>query len=354
MLGVDVRPYALTGKMLSENAGAGDENYLTYRGRFTGGDFAIEPDWPYWAAWSKGGPVATPNDTYGNFNIGVFPVFLDLRIFNPGREKLTIRTAEVIVAESYADLEPIVRLQDGNSGGGVSCEIVNFTPNRVESCEVAFNILPPTAPPKFDEYQFVEKTEPFIKSTKFSLARAMTAMGMDAAAIAAIEKMPEDNRARTAAKERVRSELSKFPKFLQASEGSFLFAYCLVAGEIRIGWTDHAGAKQTRRVKFQFRKCFAQFGAENAVDGPSSGKYEVMLKTTGKGYVVPFAYQKPIPAGGNDRFTVQVASPVSTYQSFRIRLTASDGREILSPPCRLHFLVPRNYSWKEGHVIEDQ
>ena len=78
-----------------------------------------------------------------------------------------------------------------------------------------------------------------------------------------------------------------------------------------------------------------------------------MLKTTGKSYLVPFAYKKTIIPGGNDRFTMQVASELSSYQSFRIRLTTTDNRELLSPPCRLHFLVPRNYSWKEGHVIED-
>ena len=57
--------------------------------------------------------------------------------------------------------------------------------------------------------------------------------------------------------------------------------------------------------------------------------------------------------GANDRFTLKVASEGLTYQNFRIRLTTADGREIISPRCRMHFLVPRKFSWKEGYVIED-
>ena len=38
MLGVDVRRYALDGEILGQGVGRGDEQYLTYRGRFTEGD----------------------------------------------------------------------------------------------------------------------------------------------------------------------------------------------------------------------------------------------------------------------------------------------------------------------------
>ena len=68
---------------------------------------------------------------------------------------------------------------------------------------------------------------------------------------------------------------------------------------------------------------------------------------------MPFTYKRTIASGANDRFTLQLASEVSTYQSFRIRLTTTDGREIISPRCRMHFLVPRKFSWKEGYVIEE-
>jgi hypothetical protein len=64
--------------------------------------------------------------------------------------------------------------------------------------------------------------------------------------------------------------------------------------------------------------------------------------------------QRTIVPGANDRFTLQIASEVSTYQQFRIRLTTVDGRQIISPLCRMHFLVPRKFSRKEGYVIEDR
>ena len=71
-------------------------------------------------------------------------MFLDIRVFNPAREKLAIRRAEAVVDESFPDLEPILLVQDGNHPwtGGVTCEIVNFGAGRVGDCEFAFNILP--------------------------------------------------------------------------------------------------------------------------------------------------------------------------------------------------------------------
>jgi len=350
-LGTDVRPYALDGKIFL-NSDTGPAFYLTYRGRSEDGTFVIDSDWPYWIAWSKGGPVVTADVAPEGSSLGTYPVFLDLRLVNRGRETLEIRKAEMVVEESYADLEPILQIRDASSRGGVSCDVVNFTANPVESCEVAFNVLPKDATPTFTKFQFVEEIEPFTENARFSLARALTALKLDAAAIAAIETPGEDSAQRAPLEQRVRQSVGKFPGFVQSDNDSVFLAYSLIEGELRLGWTDHTGAKRSKRVLFQFRKCFAQFGVEEAVEGPSSGKYDVMLKATGQGYLVPFTYKRSLAANANDRFTVQVASPASSYHRFRIRLTAVDGREILSPPCRLHFLVPRNFSWREGRVIE--
>ena len=138
------------------------------------------------------------------------------------------------------------------------------------------------------------------------------------------------------------------------SDGEQFSAYGLVAGEIRIAWTDYSGLKQMKRVKFHLMKCFSMFWPEfGAGGGPSSGKYDLSLRTEGKDYVVPFTYKRTVAPGANDRFTLQVASEVSSYQNFRIRLTTADRREIISPRCRMHFLVPGKFSWKEAYVIED-
>jgi hypothetical protein len=348
MLGVDVRRYALNGDILSQGEGRVDEQYLTYRGRLTDGNFVIEPDWPYWVAWSKGGPVSGD----ASLVVGVFPVFLDIRVFNKSKEQLAIRRAEAVVEESVPDLEPILQLRDPSISGGVTCEIVNFAVNRVDNCEVAFNILPPNTEPKFESYQFIENVEPFSERATFSLAPAMNALGMDAKAIAAIETSSDDDGSRGAIMQRAEGGLGPFSKFAEAS-GDYRSAFGLIAGEVRIAWTDHLGSKRTKRVKFQFRKCFYLFGAEMAVEGAPSGNYDLFLKIEGSDYVVPFTYKRTIAPGANDRFTLQVASEVSTYQQFRIRLTTADGREIVSPLCRMHFLVPRKFSWKEGYVIEE-
>ena len=191
------------GRFSREGIGSGDEFYLTYRGRFTDGDFVIEPDWQYWVAWSKGGPVVTSDDDSGILMSECFPCFSTSASSTRRSEKLAIRRAEAVVEESFPDLEPILRLQDASSiGGGVTCEIVNFGSSRVDDCEIAFNILPPDAEPEFANYQFVEKLESFSERATFSLARAMEALGIDADAIAAIEHatttIPLENRLRFA------------------------------------------------------------------------------------------------------------------------------------------------------------
>ena len=239
------------------------------------------------------------------------------------------------------------------SYGGVTCEIVNFGLGRVDDCEVAFNILPQNAKPKFESYQFVEKVEPFSERATFSLARAMEALGIDADAIAALERLEHDDPARESVAIRATHEMRKLPN-LVVSDGDQFSAYGLVAGEFRIAWTDYSSLKQTKRVKFQLTKCFSMFWPEiGSGGGPSSGKYDLFLRTEGKDYVEPFTYKRTVVPGANDRFTLQVASKVSSYQNFRIRLTTADGREIVSPRCRMHFLVPRDHSWEEGYVIEN-
>ena len=93
VLGVDLRPYALAKKTAMAPI-------MTYLGRFTDGDFVIDSDWWYWRAWSEGGPVAT-SEEMDLMSEGVFPVALDVRAFNPTKEKLEIRHAEVVVEQSF-------------------------------------------------------------------------------------------------------------------------------------------------------------------------------------------------------------------------------------------------------------
>ena len=194
--------------------------------------------------------------------------------------------------------------------------------------------------------------EPFSKRATFSLARAIEALGIDADAIAAIERIKDDKPSQEKIALRATREMRKFSKFVK-SDGEVFSAYGLIAGEIRIAWKDYSGSKQVKRVKFQLTKCFSMFWPEFGAGGPSSGEYALSLQTEGKDYVVPFTYKRTVAPGANDRFTLQVASEVSTYQNFRIRLTTADGREIVSPRCRLHFLVPGEFSWKKGYVIEN-
>ena len=142
-------------------------------------------------------------------------MFLDIRVFNTSKETLAIDQAEVVVEESFPDLEPILRLTDASTYGGVICEIVNFSVNRVHDCEVAFDILPPNAKPKFESYQFVEKLEPFSESATFSLARAMDALGMDAGRHCRYKTMHDDDPSREATIQRAQRGTGPFSNFVR-------------------------------------------------------------------------------------------------------------------------------------------
>lgn len=360
VLGTDPQVYALNGKVfntqdpkISENT---KDNVLTYRGRWTGKDFVISPDWPYWIMWNSGGPVGG----LGNFDLGVHPVFLELRVYNPGQEKLSIASAEVEVQTSTPDRQPILEI--GSSDYTRNIEIKSFYARDVESVEVSYNLLPQGASPKFGSYQFKATIPPFAGKTFFSIESALQSLGIDMSLISEWEaaksqrvadlqsgKVPfEILEARSKALlEKIRASMGKMKAFAVDSEHAVRLEARFV-GEMAVAWADHSGAKQTTKVKVDFPKSFFVSGDEGGAGGPSSGRYDILLETDGSDYVRPFPYKRALEPGANDRFVLTIASNESSFQNFKVRLVTTDGREIISPPCRLQFLVPGGYDWNTG------
>jgi hypothetical protein len=72
----------------------------------------------------------------------------------------------------------------------------------------------------------------------------MEALGIDSDAIAAVEQLDYDDPSRESVALRARQEILKFPKFVESAKAIFS-ASGLIAGEIRLVWTDHLGSQQT-------------------------------------------------------------------------------------------------------------
>jgi hypothetical protein len=242
--------------------------------------------------------------------------------------------------------------------------IANFKDTKVDTCEISYNVQPEKEDPVFGNYKFNETLPSFTKNAEFSMAKAVDSLGIDSKAIALIDEHASRSSASGEAydfakaaaeeniiKEKVRKGLGDFAKHARTVGGT-LTLRIRVAGEMKVGWTDHLGQPASRTVKFNFLKTLCCLWPEYGAAGPSAGKSDVNLPVDGKNYSRPFAFRKTIRPGGTERFTLRMVSDASTRHSFRIRLASADGTKIVSPPCKLTYLLPAGFSWKNGFVVD--
>lgn len=364
VLGIDNRKYALDGNVIFSGEAGSHECYLTYRGRWADGEYFIAPDWPYWEKWQKGGPIGET----GNFDVGVYPVFLEMRLYNPSKENLTISSAEIDVQTSRPDNEPILEVGDGfaqdfNAYATLSMTVSSLYRQPVQTFEISFNLLPVGKQPVFGNYEFKVDVPSFTGGTVVSLAEAVAELGGKTelfkeweALNAGAEKPNTDFEALEKRKSSLLNEirsclgpLKQFEVIDKANNTMSLEARFV--GEMTVCWEDAEGAEKSKVVKLDFVKTFFVSSLEFGAGGPESGKYDVLLETNGKNYVKPFGYKRTLEPGENDRFVIQLASTASSYQNFKVRLTTTDGRELLSPACAMHFLVPGGYDWNTGFTV---
>ncbi|HUF62068.1 MAG TPA: hypothetical protein VMN36_08330 [Verrucomicrobiales bacterium] len=362
-LALDRSQYAFTGEV----AQASDEcEAIEYLGRPSDGTLVVEPDWSVWSDWNRGGPVGISDaDSFG-FEVSVFPVFLEIRLFNPSAIPLSIVSAEIEGEESHPDLEPLLVVEDaGSHAGSVLCAVLNLKDSQVDSCEISYNLQPLKEKPGYGDYRFKETLPPFRKKVEFSIAKAVDSLGIDSEAISMIDAFETewnvegedyDYEKRSAQeeliRERVRKGLGSFAKHAGGEDGSLVLDVRVV-GEMTAGWTDHLGNPASRTVKVNFLKTLCSLWPEYGAGGPVAGKFDVTLPVSAKNYATPFPYRKTVAANGAERFTLRMVSGSSSRHAFRIRLTAADGTRIVSQPCKLTYLVPAGFSWENGFVLEE-
>jgi hypothetical protein len=363
VLGIDNRKYALDGQVMFAGTGGDHRSYMTYRGRWTDKRFVITPDWPYWEKWQAGGPVGGA----GHFDVGVFPVFLEMRIYNPSLEKLTVATAEIEVQSSLPDTEPILQVGDGSSWATLSVDVSSFYRQPVESFEISYDLLPAGSDAKFGNYRFQIKVPTFSDATTFSVEDAIAKLGGDISMFKEWQALTEEaqsgkpntdfeslEKRKQTLLDKIRKNLAPLQEFAVIDKDSnTLTLEARFVGEMEVRWTGVEGEKKSKTIKLDFPKVFFVSSIEMGAGGPESGTYEVLLETSGKNYVRPFAYKRTLEPGANDRFGIQLASAASSFQQFRVRLTTTDGRELVSPQCDMHFLVPGGFDWSSGFRVRD-
>lgn len=361
-LALDRTKYAFKGEIAEQSEGSTSINYV---GRPVDGAFVIEPDWPVWTTWNRSGPIGSSDSASADFETSMFPVYLEVRVFNPGKTPLAIVSAEVEGEESHPDLEPLLDIGDASShSGGIRCGVANFKSTKVDSCEISYNIQPEKETPRFSDYKFRETLPPFETTAEFSLEKAVDSLGIDSKAIQAIDDFERANSAASGGgdyeklaaaqaviKEKVLKGLGDFAKHASTVDGS-LNLRVRVAGEMKVGWKDHLGNPASRTVKFDFKKSLCCLWPEFGAAGPSAGKFDINLPVSAKNYSKPFAFRKTVKPNGSERFNLRLVSDASTRHAFRVRITTADGSKIVSPPCKMTYLVPAGFSWKKGFVVE--
>lgn len=361
VLGIDTQKYALDGEIFSPGTQNSPAITLTYRGTWLDKFFSIVPHWPYFEKWQTGGPI--PKADLMPFDLSIQPVYLEIRVFNPSKEKISISSAEIEVEESAPDNQPILAIGDTpESHATFSTVITSFDSKPVDSVKLKFNILPISETPKFENYKYQTILEPFTSKTLWSIKKELESIGVDLSmfdewANLSKEQPPEASFEQIRSKkekllEKIKKNIGPLKKF-DDSNGNLSTFSARLAGEITTQWIDYKGEKKEHTVKFNFEKCFFQADVEFGAGGPSSGNYQVMLETNGSNYTRPFAYKRTLASGANDRIGIKLASKESSYQKFRVRLTTTDGTELLSPQCDLRFLVPGGYDWDKGYIIRN-
>lgn len=369
VLGIDNRKYALDGNVIFSGEAGSHECYLTYRGRWADGKYSIAPDWPYWEKWQKGGPVGGT----GNFNVGVYPVFLEMRLYNPSKEKLTVSSAEVDVKTSHADNEPILEVGDGGTFSSIvtfatlSVTVESLYRQTVKPLEISFNLLPVSKAAVFGDYKFSVRVPEFTGATTVSLEEAISQMGGRTDLLRKWSEPSPDSdsgqqssnseaqqKSRDSLLAEIKQTLGPLKQFEVIGERTNTLSSleARFVGQMTVRWEDAEGNEKSKVVKLDFVKTFFVSGLEMGAGGPASGKYDVLLETSGKNYVKPFGYKRTLEPGENDRFVIQLASTASSYQNFKVRLKTTDGRELVSPACTMHFLVPGGYDWNTGFTVE--
>jgi hypothetical protein len=360
VVGIDTKKYALDAEVYSDDQDFNSPfNTLTYRANWGDKSLSINPHWPFLEKWLKGGPINATD----SFEVSVQPVFLELRVFNPSPEKITISSAEIDVERSAPDNEPILKVDDNYAS--FSAAINSFSDKPVNAVEISFNIIfddiKNLQGSIYDNFKFKTTIPGFTSTTSWSFTNEMKELGFktelfDEWARLSNEQGGEINFEQIANQKKdllikIKNSLKSFNQF--NTSGEHIEVSGIIAGELTTEWKDDDGAVHSRKVRFNFPKCFFVSSLEFGAPGPTSGSYEIMLETKGRNYTRPFPYKRTIAPRGNDRFGIKLASNESSYQKFRIRLTTTDGGELLSPTCDLRFLVPGGYDWDKGFIIKD-
>jgi hypothetical protein len=301
------------------------------------GTMVYEPVWEPWRIYTGGGPI-TGGDFYEMMFREADPAYVELHIVNEGAAPIAITGAEVVVSESLPDLKPIIAIAEEDQTMQIDVATLrNYGWGPVENAVAHFRLLRPDADPVYGDYEYSADIGTFPFESNIDLKPVMQALGMDPQAL--LEAADKTEYQYDPAN--IEFALGQLATISERDEEGIVKSAVLVVGEIDFGWTDARGASHAEKIRFHFRHTFFdRYAPEMGAPAPISGTFNVELPLSGSNYVKRFPYQRVVEAGATDRITVGIRSARSAFHAFRLRFFLSDGRELLSPPSQLHFLVP--------------
>jgi hypothetical protein len=321
---------------------------LTYGAELRDHVLYIESTWPYLAAFNQGGPVGEPYVNMGDYlGQGGNPVYLQVCVTNGTKAPLAVVKGELVVQKSKPDLRPLLAIDDpGDPQGRSAVEVINYGWGAAEDCQASFSVLPPRARPNFEQYRFKTSIGKFVLDSDQApgsfatgdLAPALRELGFDLTFLRGTATR------RNYDVKRVEKALAGFAKYVDGDDkddGRIARAFCRIAGELSYGWRDDENKVHREAVKFCFTHQLCDFFPEKGDAEEPSGTYDILLATKAENYVRRMDYRRTIKPGANDRITVGVWAPQSSFHEFKVRLQMSDGSTITSLPCQMHLVVPR-------------
>lgn len=318
-----------------------DEEFATriyYQPSERNGTMYYEPVWEPWNTYMTGGPVAG-GDFYQMMSLIADPAYVQLYIANGRAEPISIASAEIAVVESQPDLKPIIAINEYEQSPQIDlADLNNYGWGKVENAVAHFNIQPTGSEPMFTDYQTRVDVGSFTTESHIDLKPAMRALGMDPEALMAAAEKSEYQYDPA----NIERALGLLAHTSVRDEEGVAQSYGLIAGKLEFDWTDALGETRRESVTFNFdHMFFERFGAEMGAADSVSGRFDVELPISGADYVKRFPYKRTVDAGATDRIIIGIKSPRSSLHAFRLRFRLSDGTEVLSPPCQLHFIFPR-------------
>lgn len=306
---------------------------LTYESYFQDGEFGFRPAGEFIENYEQGGLV-------DSFTPEIGSLFMEMALENRKSRQIIIERGEVEVLESVPDLAPYIIPWPGASE--IAFDLANAGWGDATNCVFDFNLSRPgegAAPGEDESYEFQIKLGDFKDRTlKVDMTDAFKKCGVDVDFAMAHRNDSMSFRGKWK-RDQADPVFGRFAKYNE--EGAIDSASVDLHGRLSYEWMNAEGEKQEHSVLYTgFIQLIYLVEGGDAMGGYA--KYDIGLRYEGENYRLPFGFSERVAPFQDARFALNLNSERSSFHRFRVVLHCSDGTNLRSPICRVHFFRPRD------------